>query len=1211
MHSSTPGVLPCLRSLNPSVRNQQGKITCCAGLLPALLFVAMLSLLPAPLHAQFAASLSGTVTDTSGAVIANATVTLTNPATTETRKATTGPSGFYKFSELPVGNYTVTVTATGFKDQTYTDIGISAELPRGLDVKMTVGGASQTVTVNGNQAPILDTTNAGVSSTVGSDEITRLPTFGRDPYELLRTGVGITGDGARSGSGGAVSLPNNTSQNQSNYGIFQTENQIQISASGQRVTSNTYEIDGVTVDSLLHGGSTVITPSIESVAQITTLASNYDASLGRDVGAHIETVTKAGTNEYHGSGFFQYDQPGLNAYQPYGGPTSTAGVFAPPIRDDLQQREWAASLGGPILKNRLFWFGTYEAVKSTLQSFSETYVPTPQWYAGLASARPSGLVAGTLSKPSGQAVVRAVLPGNCSALQTVCNPVGTGFDIGSFGGTDGQYLPNVNANGTAANPNLFTGAGLDGVPDVEFAQIQTPSNYRGTQFHARVDWHITQSDLLYGGFFTQKLDQTSLDPSAGAAPDTALPFRPFNQSASLIYVHTFGPALINEVRANYTRFADNQITDTAGQVNWGVPGLYAQNYGFGSLYFTQVAAPTTPYEAAENTYEIRDIVTKVLGAQSLRIGGVLRREEDNDDDSGLARPNYAFQGIWDMANDAPLYEGIGANPNTGGVGNAKRYFRRYYYGVFVQDDWKVRPTLTLNAGLRWEYFGQLTNEGFSVNNMVLSSTPGDEIINSKLALTDHFYPTTSDALAPKIGFAWEPKSANGHMVVHGGFGASFDNIDEEPISPAYENGPGYFDYGLCCAGLNAPYNAANTGIIFEYGSSDSPFSYAPNPYLAVGVNPVTGTPNAFTPPGGTPSTPQVETYSILPGMRQPTLYNFSFDTQYALPFQMALTVGYQGATGFHFLRLVDQNFLYPQSNGTCASGGTCTPGVNQTPFYAAYVPTGDVHTSYNAMNTHLEKRLQHGVTFSGVYTWSKSMDNSSNEGPGFLSNQTDPGNPKAEYGPSDFDTRHRITLAGTWQLPGPAGNGWMKQVLGNWQMNGIFTWHTGYPWTPTIGVPSVVLVNGASQISPTRPTGYGPGSGAPATSPALYSCSNSAFIHGTNFPQGGANYFVYGTPGPPGIGRNSFYGPCYKDVDMSFAKQVTFNVHDHPALIRFQANFFNIFNLTDLQPISFGSAEATISNVTTAGTHVANPLFGISPGADNGRVIEFFGRLQF
>jgi hypothetical protein len=1171
------------------------------------ILIAGMGLVAPALHAQFAASLAGTVTDTTGAVIPNATVTLTNPANGTQKVATANGNGYYNFSELGPGTYSVKATAKGFKEQDFASIAVTAELPASLNITMTAGAATETVTVNGNEAPLLQTADAAVSSTISATDVTRLPAFGRDPYELLRTGVGITGDSARSGSGGAVSLPNNQSQNQSNYGIFQTENQIQISASGQRVTSNTYEIDGVTVDSLLHGGATIVTPTIESVDQITILAANYDAALGRDVGAHILTTTKAGTDDIHGSAFFQYDEPGLNAYQSYGGPTNTPGVFAPSTRDDLQQRDWAASLGGPAIRHKLFWFASYEAVKSTQQSFSQQYVPTPQFYAALGAARPSGLVASTIAKPAGQARVLAVLPGDCAAIQSVCNPVGTGFDVGSVGGTDGQYLPAVSANGTPASPNWLTGAGLDGIPDLEYAQIQTPSQYRGTQFHARGDWYITPKDQVFAGFYTQKLDQQSFDAAAGAAPDTSVPFRPFNSSATPVYIHTFGPNLINELRANYTRFADNQVSDSKGLVNWGIPGMYDQ-FGFGSIDFSTRSAPTTPDIAAENTYEIRDIVTRVMGAQSLRMGVVLRDEQDDDDESGEARPNYAFQYLWDLANDAPIYEGIAANPNTGGVGNAQRYFRRKYFAGFVQDDWKVAPNMTVNVGLRYEYFGALTNKGFQINNMVLGTAAGEQLITSHFALTNHLYPSTPDAISPKLGIAWQPSRFNSKMVVHAGFGISFDNLDEYSISPAYENGPNYFDYGLCCGGTQATDpTAAGTGIVMDYGSSDSPFSYAPNPNLTGGVN-AAGTPN---PPPGSTSAPQIETYSVLPGMKQPTLYTYSFDTEWQIPWQMALTVGYQGANGFHFLRLVDQNFLYDQSNGTCATGGACMPGVNQSPFFAAYVPTPDVRTNYNAMNAHLEKRLQHGLNFSAVYTWSKSMDNSSNEGPGGESNQTDPANDAAEYGPSDFDVRQRFTAAGTWTLPFPGHNGLAKDVLGGWQLNGIYSFHTGFPWTPVIGVSSVVITNGASTINPTRPTGYGPGSGSPANADAGNACGNSDFVKGGNFPDGGANYFVYGTPGPPGIGRNHFNGPCFMDTDISAAKQFTFGWHDHRALFRFQANTYNTFNHTNLSPISFGSSEDQISYNSTPGTHVNNPLFGLSPGSDNGRVIEFFGRFEF
>lgn len=1151
--------------------------------------------------AQFGASLSGTVEDTSGAVISGATVTLTNPATQANTSTTTSTSGFYRFSELPPGSYTVNVSAANFKPQVINSVGVAAESPRIVNVKLQLGTTTQSVTVNGSALSVLQTGDASISSTISSADVTKLPIFGRDPYELLRTGVGITGDGARSGSGGAVTLPNNASQNQSNYGIFQSENQIQISAAGQRVTSNTYEIDGVTVDSLLHGGSTIITPNPESVDQITVLTANYDASYGRNVGAHILTVTKSGTNMFHGSAFFQYDQPGLNAYQPYGGPTATPGEFAPAVRDDNAQREWAASIGGPIVKNKLFLFASYEAAKSRQQTFSETYVPTPQFYTSLASARPTGQVAGTITAPAGQARVQAVLPGNCTALQTICAPAGTGFDIGSFGGGVGQYLPNVNVNGTPANPNLYSGAGLDGVPDLEFAQIATPSNYRGTQFNGRVDWQITQNNRLAGSFYTQKLDQASVDGAAGAALDTNVPFRPFNSTATFVYIHTFSPTLLNEARANYTRFADNQITDTRGQVNWGTPGMYVQNYGFGALDLSIRSSTDTPAIFAENTYEGRDMVTKIAGPHSIRIGGVFRAEQDNDNLSGLARPNYAFQGIWDAANDAPLYEGIAADPDTGGVANAARAFRDKYGAAFVQDDWRAMPNLTVNVGLRWEYFGALYNKTFPINQLQLADTPGLELINSRFVLKNHLWPSVGNAFAPKLGFAYQPLRANGKLVVRGGFGISYDRLDDVQFVNSYENGPGYFNYGLCCAGLQATDpSAAGTGIIFQYGTSDSPFSYTPNPNLATGTNPVTGTPNNF---GN--FTPQIETYSASPNTKQPTLYNYSLAAEYELPFQMSLTVGYQGSVGYHFTRLVNQNFLYTQSNGTCATGGICTPGVNQSPFYAAYVPTTDVHSNYNALNVILEKKMAHGVQVNANYTWSKSMDTASNEGPGAVTNQTNPAFPQTEYGPSDFDQRDHVNVVALWSLPSPTGYGLKKQVLGGWQANMVFTYGTGFPWTPTIGVPSVALVNGAAQIQPTRPLGYGTAAGLPN---AGNSCSNSAYIHNGNFPLGGPAYFAYAgnhlpptATGQPGIGRNSWNGPCYMDTDMSFGKQFAFAALGHPASFRFQANIFNIFNKTNLQPLSFGSPE----------TNISNPLFGLSPASDSGRVIEFFGRFQF
>ncbi len=309
----------------------------------AWLVVAVLFLLVPRAQAQFGSSLSGTVLDSSNAAIPNASVTLTNIATQQTQSATSNATGFYRFSELAPGSYSVVVTAAGFKKNDLEGVVVDAETPRNVDVTLQTGGAAETVQVNGDQVPLLQTSDASIGMTIDSEEIQRLPVFGADPYELLRTAPGITGDGARSGTGNAVFLPNGAGPGGSNAGIYQTENQVQISANGQREADNNFMVDGVSVNSLTHGGAAVVSPNQEAVSQISVVSTSYDASLGRNTGAQIQVVSKSGTNALHGSAFFLYDEPGLNAFNKYGGPAADTLT----VRNDNQQRTWAGSLGGP------------------------------------------------------------------------------------------------------------------------------------------------------------------------------------------------------------------------------------------------------------------------------------------------------------------------------------------------------------------------------------------------------------------------------------------------------------------------------------------------------------------------------------------------------------------------------------------------------------------------------------------------------------------------------------------------------------------------------------------------------------------------------------------------------------------------------------------------------------------------------------------------
>src|SRR5437899_5658582 len=313
-------------------------------------------------QAQFKASIQGTVLDSKGGVVAGAKVTVTNQDTGVVRDTVASAEGFYRVSELPPGKYTVSVEAAGFKVSLSKDVVVEAEQPRGLDITLAVGNVQESVTVTASTGG-LQTENASVNTTIGSQEVLTLPQFGRDPYELLHLSPGVFGDNARQGNGNAFALPQQVGPGQSNSSIFQTENQVQIVSNGQRVTANNYSLDGASIDSLSNGGSAVITPNQESVQQIIVTSASYNAEQGRNSGAQVEVISKAGTNNYHGSGLIKFNDKGLNAFNKFygakniplksisceGEALTTVGQHSP-TRNDQKYRDFAGSLGGTVIK---------------------------------------------------------------------------------------------------------------------------------------------------------------------------------------------------------------------------------------------------------------------------------------------------------------------------------------------------------------------------------------------------------------------------------------------------------------------------------------------------------------------------------------------------------------------------------------------------------------------------------------------------------------------------------------------------------------------------------------------------------------------------------------------------------------------------------------------------------------------------------------------
>jgi Carboxypeptidase regulatory-like domain len=1130
-------------------------------------------------QAQFGANLQGTVEDSSGAVIAGATITLTNLGTNQVRTATSGDSGFYRISQLPPGNYKVVVNANNFKPATFDNVIVAADTPSSIDAKLALASSTQTVNVSAETAPQLQTADGSVSNTIDERAIERLPTVGRDPYNFVRLTPGISGDGARSGNGQASALPNNSGPGGSNTSIFQSENQVQISSAGQRVSSNTYLIDGVTVDSLGFGGAAVVTPNVEAVQNITVTSSSYSAEDGRNSGAQVKVTTKSGTNQFHGSALFKYDSPSLNAFNRFNG-LASGGTLAPQQRVQDNYRDWAGSIGGPIKTDKLFFFLSYEGIKNNTAAFSQQYIGTPQLYASFAQA--PGLTGQFFSQPGFQPRVVAYLPFHCSDVfgasyvepapgaQGPCRTLAGGLDLGSPTGAQGTYV------GT-------TGGGLDGVPDVAFATINTPSRTRGNQFNGRIDYTLTSRDLIAGSAYFTKLDNSASDPGTGAQPISDVAFKPLNSAITALYIHTFSPSLLNELRGNFTRFAENGIRDNVN-VNFGVPRLQVEGYPLPNRpQFGATQSETTPAIFAQNTYEVRDTVSKTINSNSIKFGAEFRFEQDNSAEGGAARPLYSNTGFWNLYNGAPVFEQIDANPVTGGAPNTQRYLRTHDFAGFVQDDWKVNPNLTLNLGLRYEYFSPLGEKNGQLANIAnpLQTTLAE---GSRLVPESQFFNPNTKNLGPKFGFAFTPPAANGKLVLRGGFGLSYNRLDDVLFANSRANS-GFFRYGICCGTAATPY--AGGQITYVGGATNSPTSFPANPALQQPIDPQTGT----------PLNNQVEVYGAFAHTPEPYSYLYSFEVQSQLPSKLVLTIGYQGSDNFHYTRIVDE----------CLTVG-CNPSpLNPTDrrlYTAVFVPTNDVYGNYNGVNVHLSRQYASGFQFDANYTYSKSLDELSSEGPGAQTNQTDPSNPRSEYGPSDYDNTHRIYGQGTWDLPwlqhnhGPVGI-----LLGHFQFSGIITAHSGFPWTPLVG-----FANSFNQltdsISPSRPIRllHKPGT----------DYSNAAFRTGKNFINpntgkvDGTYYFSTQQPsGPgdyqPGVGRNSLRGPRYFDTDLSLAKNLPFNLRDHAVNVNLRLNSFNLFNRENVAPFAFN----------TNSTNVQNGLFGQGIGGLAGRVLELQGRMTF
>lgn len=1182
--------------------------------------ILFLSLFTLTAHAQYRGAIQGVVTDPQGAVVSGATVTLTNSETGQVTKATTNDGGVYSINALPPSVYQMKVEKAGFKQKLLQNLQVIAEQANAVNVQLELGNAEETVTVT-DSTPLMDTETATVSGTVTSQQIQTMPSFGRDVFQLAQLAPGVFGDGSRSNSGDTNALPGNAGPGGSGAtaGVFATENGPQITAGGGRRELNNIQLDGVGITSVSWAGAAVITPNEDSVKEVKVVSNSYDAEDGRYPGAQIKIISQNGTNVYHGSAFFKADRPGLNAYTRRG----LAGMFDP-VRNNARFNDFGGSVGGPIIHNRLFGFFSYETIRNHGTTNVQDFFPTSQFYAlaapGSAAAKfgtfPGVTVHGGKLKQGGPSD-----PHSCTDIGLVENVncitiPGQGLNVGRpltspLGSQDPAWK-------SPANP----GTGGDGgggannldptTPDFAFYNVDGPSNDVNVQYNFRVDFNATSKDLLA---FSMYYVPARNDAFNGAfIPMNLFHHKVVNEAETFLWNRAISPTLLNEVRVNAAGWRWKDLSNNPNGP-WGLPTANFEElnaptdsnnapltYGSnGHINGLGIGAPGT---FDQWTYAAKDVLTKVHGSHTIKMGGEITRLEFVDLAPWNARPTYFFRNLWDFVNDAPAEEQATFNPLTGVPSDFRKDTRSNLYGFFVQDNYKVRSNLTLDLGLRWEYNGPISDKRNNLGVVVLGSG-ANALTGIRVRKGGNLYSPSKTDFGPQVGFAWSPSRFQTRLVLRGGFGIGYTG-QEEATSLNGRNNPPFLSPAFNLTFCPNPPTCSQSQNQIVYGANTFPsdvhsfYGYAANPFGTANFDPTTNLPL----PG--PNFSPIDLTGFPSNWPDTKTYRYSIEGQYDLGHQWVATLGYQGTATRNLTRQYNLNlFLY------ATKGVAFNPVVPHVDWYDE-----GGRANFNALLAEVRHSFGHSFQFDTQYRWSRSKDTGSNN----YANGDYEFTLNKDYGRSDYDATHVFKAFGIWSPTFFRGNrSWIEKIAGGWSVSGIVNAHSGFPYT-------VLYSNFCDAI-------YQGGCGGGGTSslrPAAYlgsassDHSNSAFLRaGGDFPNfnpsdQGAAYFtppsftagpsfaaVVGgatpgpVPGPPGIPRNSFVGPHYFDVDATLSKSFGFpnmKLLGENARLEFRANFFNLFNNLNLFNIQ---------------GDLTNSHFGEPQQALGARTVEMQARFSF
>ncbi len=1090
-----------------------------------VVFAAFCMALALPVRAQLTeGTIAGTVTDATGALVPDAKVTIKNVGTDFVVEATTDDIGFYRVPHLAPGKYQIRIEKSGFKTAILDDVIVSVNVVTRADMNLTVGTATESIAVS-SSAPLVQTEEGRLSDTLTTREINELPLNGRQVYQLVSLQPGVTATTAPVVS----SVPSPTSSVTFEFGFI---------ANGSTPRGNNFVMDGISNNNEWLGGQPLIYPSLDAVQELQVQTLNFSAEYGRNSGAIVNVITKSGGNDLHGSVFYTGRNTALNA----------RNFFDSVQKTPLQQHQFGFSLGGPLRRDKTFYFVDYEG--SRLKDGAPALITT--------------------ENPSHRAQLIADNPGT----------------IGSMFLTD---FPGPNCTDGTTDPTIPT-------CQASVSQIEHNS---ADQYLIRVDHRFGTNDQLFARWVnTLASGDVARQELLGAGNrGFGAPFDGFFAALAVGYTHTFSSTILNDLRASYSRnnskigFTIPPSSSTAAALqSAGAPKDF-----FGDLVIDDGTIPFggelyIPRNFVFNNYGIADTVLYNKGRHAFKFGVDWRHIQENSNYTLETHPFYEFGSIDDFAADAPYLVAatINRDPASSQFGqftDTPRHFRWSQWGFFAQDDWKIRPHLTLNLGFRWDIFGTPSETQGILTNIIPGpgSTGAERLATSTVARVKSMWNTDYHDFAPRIGLAWDP-TGHGTTAIRSGFSIAYN----EAYSNLYTN----------ASRLNPPDASVmfvepivGIGTNVNYQFPFVPSTDFSNPPTANGgVVGVTTTPNG-----------------VDPNLRGAYAMQWFLGIQHQFFRDYAFSINYVGTRGVGGYTREDFNrFDGDICNVTVCdfSNDRLAPGWGQITYIS-----NESQSTYHGFNAQLKRAMSHGFLFTANYTYGKVLDNVTEGGlgdyfnvngyAGLYSGVQDIENPKADRGPSEFDVRHRFTLSALWSLPGFKGDSALDKILGGWQLNSIVALQSGRPFDVFCGLAWFsgcdFNEDGLAYDRPDRPAGikmtgfdnqqlvngvFGdPSFFSAAPNPQVYfnGVQRSSLASSVFCPNGLNSILTFDpqclTVGTNGnLARNSFRGPAFKDVDLSLFKN--FKLRDRLDL-QFRAEAFNIFNRVNLfNPVGdMGSAQ--------------------------------------